>query len=98
MQRIGSSTLFVELRNPCENTYVESFNDKCRVELLADELFTTIEEARYRVDRYRTEYNTRRPRSGLDSLIPLELAARCALSGYSSSPSAKRGSGQEAFR
>lgn len=80
IQMIGSSTLFVEPGSPWENAYLESFNGKFRDELLAGELFTTMEEARYLVERYRTEYNTKRPHSRLDYLTPSEFAARCALS------------------
>ncbi|MEM7311351.1 MAG: integrase core domain-containing protein, partial [Planctomycetota bacterium] len=46
--------------------------------LLACELFTTLDEARYLVERFRVEYNTKRPHSGLSYQTPAEFAASCA--------------------
>jgi len=75
---IGTETLFIGPGAPWENAYVESFNGRLRDELLNGELFTSLAEARYLVERWRVEYNTVRPHSSLNDLTPLEFAASCA--------------------
>ena len=57
--------LFIEPGSPWENGYVESFNGKLRDELLNGELFYTLQEAQVLVERWRRQYNTRRPHSAL---------------------------------
>jgi putative transposase len=49
LNTLGVKTLFIEPGSPWENGYIESFNSKLRDELLAREIFTTMEEARVRV-------------------------------------------------
>lgn len=51
-----------ELR-PGENGYAESFHSRLRDELLNAELFADLREARALADRWRNEYNHRRPHS-----------------------------------
>jgi putative transposase len=63
--RVGVTTLFIEPGSPWENGYVESFNGKLRDELLAREQFDTLLEAKVLIERWRREYNTRRPHSSL---------------------------------
>ncbi len=75
---IDTKTLFIGPGAPWENAYVESFNGRLRDELLNGELFTSLAEARYLVERWRVEYNTDRPHSSLNDLTPLEFAASCA--------------------
>jgi len=58
--------LFIAKGRPSENSYVESFNGKRRHELFKDELFLSLEEDRWMVDRRRIDYNHHRPQSGLD--------------------------------
>jgi len=63
--RVGVKTLFIEPGSPWENGYVESFNGKLRDELLNGEIFYTLTEAKVVVERWRNEYNTKRPHSSL---------------------------------
>ena len=65
LSRLGVKTLFIERGSPWENGYIESFNGKLRDELLNQEIFTTLEEARVLVDQWRREYNQLRPHSAL---------------------------------
>ena len=51
------STLFIAKGSPWENGYVESFNGKLRDELLNRELFLSLTEARWVIDRWRLDYN-----------------------------------------
>ena len=73
----GVGTLYIEPGSPWENAFVESFNGKLRDELLACELFYSLAEARWLLERYRLEYNTIRPHSSLGGLTPAEFAAQC---------------------
>ena len=57
--------------------YVESFNGKLRDELLNRELFLSLEEAHWLIDRWRADYNHRRPHSALDYPTPAAYAAGC---------------------
>ena len=70
LQRLGVKTLFIEPGSPWENGYIESFNGKLRDELLNGEIFDTVIEARIIIERWRMEYNTRRPHSSLGYLPP----------------------------
>jgi len=65
LNRVGVKTLFIEPGSPWENGYIESFNGKLRDELLNREIFTTLEEARALIERWRREYNQVRPHSSL---------------------------------
>jgi transposase InsO family protein len=65
LSRLGVKTLFIERGSPWKNGYIESFNGKLRDELLDREIFTTLEEARVLIERWRKEYNQIRPHSAL---------------------------------
>lgn len=84
LEGIGSESLFIGPGAPWENAYVESLNGKLRDELLNGELFTSLAEAQYLVERWRVEYNTDRPHSSLNNLTPLDFAASCAPSNSAS--------------
>ena len=75
----GVKTLFIAKGSPWENGYVESFNGKFRDELLNLELFLSLAEARWVVDRWRMDYNHRRPHSSLAYQTPAAFAAGCVL-------------------
>jgi len=66
-------------RSPWENGYVESFNGKLRDELLNWELFLSLAEARWGIDRWRLDYNHHRIHSALDYQTPAAYAAGCVL-------------------
>ena len=70
LNRIGVKTLFIERGSPCEYGYIESFNGKLRDELLNQEMFTTLEEARVLIEDLRREYNQIRPHSAKDYRPP----------------------------
>ena len=68
--RVGVKTLFIEPGSPWENGYCESFNGRLRDELLAREIFYTLEEARVLVENWRREYNGIRPHGSLGQWPP----------------------------
>ena len=65
LARLGVKTLFIEPGSPWENGYIELFNGKLRDELLNQEIFTTLEEAKVLIEQWRREYNQVRPHSSL---------------------------------
>ena len=77
LKKSGVGTLFIEPGSPWENGYIESFNGKLRDECLNGELFLSLAEARYIVDRWRLDYNHHRPHSRLDWMTPAAYAASC---------------------
>lgn len=76
--RVDVKTLFIEPGSPWENGYVESFNGKLRDELLNGEIFYTLTEARVLLERWRNEYNTKRPHSSLGYRPPAPEAIAAA--------------------
>ena len=70
-------TLFIAPGSPWENGYVESFNGKLKDECFNGELFLSLAEARYLVDRWRLDYNHHRPHSRLNWMTPAAYAASC---------------------
>ena len=84
-------TLFIAPGSPWENGYVESFNGRLRDELLNGELFLSLAEARWVIDRWRLDYNHHRPHSSLDYQTPAVFAARCSSAGaYGLTPEEQR--------
>jgi transposase InsO family protein len=61
--RVAVKTLFIEPGSPWENGYNESFNGKLRDELLAREIFYTLQEAKVLIEGWRTLYSQFRPHS-----------------------------------
>ena len=70
LAKTGAKTLYIEPGSPWENGYNESFNGKLRDELLAREIFYTLEEARVLIERWRRTYNQVRPHSSLSYRPP----------------------------
>ena len=73
-------TLFIEPGSPWENGYIESFNSHLRDECLDREIFVSIEELRYMVERWRLDYNHHRPHSSLGYTTPAGYAELCRAS------------------
>ena len=65
LEALGVRTLYIEPGSSWENGYIESFNGKLTDELLNVEIFDTLWEARVLAERWRREYNQRRPHSAL---------------------------------
>ncbi len=62
---LGARTLYIEPGSPWENGYIESFNGKLRDELLNQEIFYTLQEAKILIEKWRREYKQVRPHSAL---------------------------------
>src|SRR6266852_5787685 len=73
--RVGTQTLYIERGSPWENGYCESFNGKLRDECLNGEIFYSLKEAQILIEKWRVEYNTKRPHSALGYRPPAPVAA-----------------------
>ena len=69
--KVGVKTLFIEPGSPWENGYNESFNGKLRDELLNEEIFYTLEQAKVLIEQWRRHCNTVRPHSALGYRPPV---------------------------
>lgn len=74
LTRLEVAPLFIEPGSPWENGYVESFNGKLRDELLAREVFYSLQEAQSLIEAWRVHYNQVRPHSALGYRPPAPVA------------------------
>ena len=72
--KLGTGTLYIEPGSPWENGYCESFNGKLRDECLNGEIFYSLKEAQIVIEKWRVEYNTKRPHSALGYRPPAPAA------------------------
>ena len=64
---------------PMQNGFVESFNGSFRDELLNETLFSSLAEARAKINAWKEDYNRIRPHSSLGNLTPEEFAIKSRL-------------------
>lgn len=74
LAKVGTGTLYIERGSPWENGYCESFNGKLRDECLNGEIFYSLKEAQIVIEKWRVEYNTKRPHSALGYRPPAPAA------------------------
>lgn len=79
---------FIRPGKPGDNAHIESFNGRVRQECLNGHWFTSLDDAREKVDAWRKDYNERRPHTSLGNRTPLEFA-REALPSASATPRPK---------
>jgi putative transposase len=72
---------FIRPGKPVENAFIESFNGRLRDECLNVHQFTSIEDAKAKIEAWRVDYNQRRPHSSLGHLTPNEYAQQRQNSG-----------------
>jgi len=73
----GTNALYIKPGAPWQNGIVESFNGRLRDELLSSEIFQSLAEAKYLCNRWRLDYNHRRPQRALGNQTPAEFASGC---------------------
>ena len=66
---------FIRPGKPVENAFIEAFNGRLRDECLNVHPFTSIHDARAKLEAWRIDYNARRPHSSLGYLTPNEFVA-----------------------
>ena len=64
---------------PMQNAIDESFNGNFRDERLNETLFSSLAEARDKINAWKEDYNLIRPRSSLGNLTPQEFAMKSRL-------------------
>jgi putative transposase len=64
---------YIEPGKPMQNGSVESFNGKVRDEFLNQHIFLNLKEAKELAERWREDYNEKRPHSALNGLSPNEF-------------------------
>jgi putative transposase len=74
LAKVGTGTLYIEPGSPWENGYCESFNGKLRDECLNGEIFYSLKEAQIVIEKWRVDYNTKRPHSSLGYRPPAPAA------------------------
>jgi putative transposase len=65
---------FIRPGKPNENAHIESFNGRLRDECLNVTQFTSLDDARDKIEAWRQDYNHTRPHSSLRNLTPHEFA------------------------
>lgn len=68
---------YIQPGKPTQNAFIESFNGRLRDELLNEEVFTSLADARRKISKWRYDYNNIRPHSALNGQSP--ATARRAL-------------------
>lgn len=68
---------YIDPGKPQQNAFIESFNGSLRDELLNEEMFDSLDDARRKLALWRYDYNSVRPHSSLGNQTPAE--ARRAL-------------------
>jgi putative transposase len=63
---------YIDPGKPQQNAFIESFNGSLRDELLNEEIFDTLDDARRKLALWRYDYNTVRPHSSLGNKTPAE--------------------------
>ena len=69
---------FIQPGRPVENGFIESFNGRLRDECLNVEWFSSLEDARQKLAKFREHFNQQRPHSSLADLAPAVFAAQMA--------------------
>ena len=65
---------FIQPGKPMQNAYVGSFNGRLRDECLNANWFTSLSDAKRKIETWRQDYNQQRPHSSLEYLPPSEFA------------------------
>jgi len=78
-QDTGIGWHYIAPGKPMQNGLVESFNGSFRDECLNETLFSSLAEARTRINSWQEDYNQHRPHSSLGYVTPSEYTMKMAL-------------------
>jgi putative transposase len=67
---------FIRPGKPVENAHIESFNGRLRDECLNVQQFTSLADAKAKIEAWRIDYNQHRPHGSLGHLTPTEYASQ----------------------
>ncbi len=74
----GIRLFLIEPGKPNQNAYIESFNGRFRDECLNENWFTSLQQAKVIIEKWRREYNEERPKKLLGGKTPVEYAKTLA--------------------
>jgi len=66
---------------PTDNAHIEAFNGRLRQECLNQHWFLSLNDARSKIEDWRTAYNESRPHGALQWATPTEFARHCLQTG-----------------
>lgn len=70
---------YIQPGKPMQNDFVESFNGSFRDECLNETLFSSLREARLKINDWKEDYNHNRPHSSLGNLTPYKYTKKINL-------------------
>lgn len=71
---------FIRPGKPIENGYIESFNGRLRQECLNQCWFSSLEDAKIKIEAWRIDYNEHRPHTSLGNQTPGQFESEWQLS------------------
>jgi putative transposase len=74
--RRGVKLDFIHPGKPTESGHMESFSDRLRDECLNVMQFTSLQDAKQKIEAWRIDYNQHRPHSSLGNLTPSEFVRK----------------------
>jgi putative transposase len=74
-EKRGILLRYIEPGRPMQNGHAESFNGRLRDECLNASWFTSLADARRKIEHWRADYNQHRPHSSLNYRTPSEFTA-----------------------
>ena len=77
----GEKLNFTRSGKPTDNEHIESFNGGLRDECLNANQFLSIDDAKCKIEAWRTDYNESRPHTSLGALTPAEFVRQQEQSG-----------------
>lgn len=78
--RNGIKLDYIRPGKPTDNAYIESFNGRLRQECLDQHWFSSLEDAKIKIESWRIDYNEQRPHSSLGDQTPRAYAENWQLS------------------
>lgn len=84
--RTGIKLDYIRPGKPTDNAYIESFNGRFRQECLDQHWFSSLEDAKIKIEFWRIDYNVQRPHSSLGDQTP-----RAYVENWQQSQTAKEG-------
>jgi putative transposase len=78
--RNGVKLDFIRPGKPIENAYIESFNGRLRQECLNQSWFSSLEDAKIKIEAWRADNNDHRPHTSLGNQTPERFESEWQLS------------------
>lgn len=76
VQDNGIDWHYIQPGKPTQNAFIESFNGRLRDECLNETLFSSLNDAREELIKWREDYNHYRPHSSIGNLTPSEFVEK----------------------